>query len=82
MLNATHLVGDVRAGVADVAVHLAHDADVLVAVQQRVLLILAVAATVGGLVGFEAGVGEDDDEALGVLVAAGDGAALLRHQLW
>lgn len=34
-----NLVRDVRSGLADVATHLAHDADVLVAVQQGVLLL-------------------------------------------
>lgn len=82
MLNATHLMGDVRASVTDVAVHLPHDADVLVTVEQRVLLILAVAPAMGGLVCLETGIGEHDDETLGVLVTAGDGDALLGHQLW
>lgn len=86
-----NLVGDVRPGLADVAVHLAHDADVLVGVQQRVLLLAAVrgtsgssaaaAAAVRGAVGLEAGVGEDDDEALAVLVLGGDGDVLLCDEL-
>lgn len=52
------LVGDVGTRIRDVAVHLAHDSNVLVAVEQRVFVILhAVAATVCGLVGLETGVG-------------------------
>ena len=77
------LVGDIGACVGDVAVHLAHDSDVLVAVEERVLVILhAIAATVCGLVGLEAGVGEDDDQALGVLVVGCDGYVLLGDELW
>ena len=77
------LVGDIGACVGDVAVHLAHDSDVLVAVEERVLVILhAIAATVCGLVGLETGVGEDDNEALGVLVVGCDGYVLLGDELW
>ena len=76
-------MGDIGACVGDVAVHLAHDADVLVAVEERVLVILhAITATVCGLVGLEAGVGEDNDQALGVLVVGCDGYMLLRDELW
>jgi hypothetical protein len=77
------LVGDVGARVRDVAVHFAHDSDVLVAVEERVLVIFhAIAATVRGFVGLEAGVGEDDDQALGVLVVGCDGDVLLGDELW
>lgn len=86
-------MGDVRPGLAYVAVHFAHDADVLVGVEQRVLLLAAVrspsgssaaaaaAAAVRGAVGLEAGVGEDDDETLAVLVLGGDGDVLLSDEL-
>lgn len=78
----TYLMCYVGSSVADVAVHLAHDADMLVAVKQRVLVILdAVAAAVGSLVCFEAGIGEDNDQALGVLVGRGDGDCLLGDEL-
>jgi len=76
-------VGDVRARVGNVAIHLAHDADVLVAVEQRVLVVLhAIAAAVRGLVGLETGIGEDDDQALGILVVGCDGYVLLGDELW
>lgn len=58
-------MGDVRARVADVAVHFAHDANVLIAIQQRVFVFTmnagTAAATMRGLVCFEAGIGQDDD---------------------
>ena len=76
-------MGDVGARVGDVTVHLAHNADVLVAVEEGVLVVLhAVAATVCGFVGLETGVGEDDDQALGVLVVGCDGDMLLGDELW
>lgn len=76
------LVGDIGTRIRDVAVHLAHDSNVLITVEQRVFVILhAVAATVRGLVRLETGVGEDDNQALGVLVAGGDGHMLLRDEL-
>jgi hypothetical protein len=73
-------VGDIGSSLADITVHLAHDTDVLVTVQQRVLLILA--TTTGGRpVGFQTGVGEDDDQTLGVLVVCWNGDMLLRNEL-
>lgn len=81
-------MSDVRPGLADVTVQLAHDTDVLVRVEERILLLSTVGSpsgAVGGSVGLEAGVGEDDDEPLGVLVLRGDGDMLLcdeLRQLW
>lgn len=76
------LVGDIRTRIRDVAVHLAHDSNVLVAVEQRVFVILhAVAAAVCGFVCLETGVGEDDNQALGVLVVGSDGNMLLGDEL-
>lgn len=76
---------DVGTSIADVTVHLTHDADVLVAVEQRVFLVAlqahaAAAAAARGLVRLEARIGEDDDQALCVLVAGGDGDMLLGHE--
>lgn len=81
----SNLVCDVRAGIANVPVHLAHDADVLVAIEERVLLLPlhshATNAAVRSLVGLQAGVGQDDDQAPRVLVSRWDGRMLLGHQL-
>lgn len=57
-LDRANLMCNIRSGIANIAVHLAHDANVLVAVQQRVLLVAAGHAwprwrTVRSLVGFE-----------------------------
>lgn len=54
----TYLVGDVGSGVADIAVHLPHDPDMLVAVEQGVLLVAAgtTATAVDGAVGLQAGI--------------------------
>lgn len=57
---------NVRSCVADISVHLAHDADVFVAVEQGVLGVLFAvwavpAAGVRCLVGLQARIGQDDD---------------------
>lgn len=67
---ATNLVGDVGSGIADVTIHLAHNTDMFITVQERVLLISRAgsATSMGSFVGLEAGVGEDDNHALGIFV--------------
>lgn len=83
-ISAPNLVSDVGSGIADISVHLAHDTDVLVAVEQRVLLVPDRAHPAGGvrsLVRLEAGIGQHHDESLGVLVVGSDGDMLLRNQL-
>lgn len=79
-------MGDVRSSITDVTVHLAHDTDVLVAVEERVLLLAvgteaAGATAVRGLVRLEAGIGEDDNESLGVLVRMRNGDVLFGNEL-
>lgn len=76
-------MGDVRTRIADVAIHLPHHTDMLIAVEQRVLILLLPIAPdcMRGLVGLEAGIRQDDDETLGVLVTARDGDHLLGDQL-
>lgn len=62
-----HLVSNVRPRLADITIHLAHDADVLVAVEQRVFLILGAGApAMSRPVGLQAGVGENDNQTLGI----------------
>jgi len=87
MLNhkPSNLVSDIRSCVADIAVHLAHDTNVLVTVQQRVFLLALTArsvATEAGLVGLETGIGENDDQPLRVLVGGRDGNVLLSLEAW
>ena len=75
-------MSDIRTGLANVAVHLAHDTNMLVTVQQRVLLVATgTAASAGSPVGLQAGIGENDNQTLGVLVLGRDGNVLLSHQL-
>lgn len=80
-----NLMRDIRSRVADIPIHLAHHTNMLVAVQQRVLLLPlsahAARAAVGCLVGLEAGIAQDDNESLGVLVGWRNGVVLLGHQL-
>lgn len=78
----SYLVGDIGASFADITIHLAHDADVLIAVQQRELLVLGAAAATGdGLVGFQTGIGEHHNQTLGVLVMGRNSHMLLGDQL-
>jgi hypothetical protein len=81
--DLSYLMCDIWSGITDVAVHLAHDADVFVAVEEGVFLIALAwsAAAMGGLVRLETGIGEDDDEAFAVLVGGGDGDVLLSNEL-
>lgn len=81
--KVAHLMGDVGTGFANIAAHLSHDANVLVGIQQRVFLVAGPSPTPGvGLVGFERGIGQDDDQTLRVTVRRGDGLMLLSNKLW
>jgi len=81
--DLSYLMCDIGSGITDIAVHLAHDADVFVAVEEGVFLIALARSTtaMGGLVRLETGIGEDDDEALAVLVGGGDGDVLFGNEL-
>lgn len=77
---------NVGSRVANVTVHLPHDTDVFVAVEQRVLVLplhahTAAATAVRGLVRFEAGIGEYDDEPRCVLVTRRNGNVLFGNKL-
>lgn len=76
-----YLMGDIRSSLADIPVHLAHDTNVLVTVQQRVLFILSRTTAAGGPVGLQAGVGKNHNQPLGVLVVRRNGDMLLRNEL-
>lgn len=76
----SNLVGDVRSGFADITVHLAHDANVLVGVEQGVL-VASTGAPVRGTICLQAGIGQDDYEAFGVFVVVRDRDVLLGDEL-
>jgi hypothetical protein len=79
------LVRDIWSGIADVAVHLAHDTDMLVTIEERVLLVTLLtwsAATMGSLVSLETRIGQNYNQSLCVLVRAGDWDMLLSNELW
>lgn len=75
----------VWAGLRYISIKFSENSDVLVAVQQRVLFLTldthVTSTGVGRLVCLEAGVGEYDDQALGVLVGRRDGDMLLCDEL-
>ena len=55
-------MSDVWSSIADITVHLSHDANMLITVEQRVLVVFdAIASTVRGLVGLKARIGQDDN---------------------
>ena len=76
---------DIGARITDIPVHLAHDSNVLVAVEERVLVLPLDSGTADAamrcLVGLEAGIRKDNDEPLGVLVGWRNRHVLLGHQL-
>jgi hypothetical protein len=75
-------MGDVGTRIANVPIHLTHNTDVLIAVEQRILVLTVAAGTaVRSLVGLKTGIGQDNDQALRVLVCGRDGCALLGNQL-
>lgn len=80
-MNArTYLVGDVGTSIADIAVHLTHHSDVLIAVEQRILVVFGAGATSAAMcrfVSLETRVRQHDYEALRVFVSGGDGVCLL-----
>ena len=78
----TDLMGDVGTGFTNISVHLPHDSDVFVAIQQRILFISHPVAASGGFVGLQTGVRQDHDHPLRVLVRGGDRYMLLRDELW
>lgn len=77
----SHLMSNIRSGVTDVAAHLAHDANMFIAVQQRVLVLLAAGlGAVGCAVGFQAGIGQDHNQSLGIFITGCNGHMLFGDQ--
>jgi hypothetical protein len=80
----THLMGDVRPRLTDVAAHFPHNADVVVAIEQVVLVLArtrSAARAMGCLVCLKGGIAQYHNKTLCVLVVVGDRRMLLRDQL-
>lgn len=75
-------MSDVRPRITDITVHLPHDTNMLITVQQRILVVFyATAAAMRGFVRLKAGVGQHDNQTLGILIGGGDGHVLLGDEL-
>jgi len=66
----TNLMRDIWSSITDIAVHLPHDTDVFVTVEQRVLLIFqrATSPTMRCSVGLQASIGQNHYQALGIFI--------------
>jgi hypothetical protein len=85
--HLAYLMCDIRPGIADVAVHLAHNSDVFVTVQQRKLFLstghpISARTSMTGFISLQAGIRKDDDQALCVFVVQWNWYMLLRGELW
>jgi hypothetical protein len=83
--SSSNLVSDIWSGIADIAIHLPHDANMFVRIEETILLLSLPTwsiATETGLVGLETGIGEDNDQALRVFIGGRDRNVLLSRQLW
>nr|POE48735.1 hypothetical protein CFP56_38831 [Quercus suber] len=75
---------NIRTSITDVSVHLSHDTNMLVTVEQRIFCSIfgAVASVrMRGFIRFQTGIGEHNDQALGILITARDRHVLLGYQL-
>jgi hypothetical protein len=80
-----NLVRDIWSRIADISIHLSHDADMLIAVKQRVFFVSrrphTTARRVRSLVRLETGIGKHDNEPLCGLVRRCYRGVLLCYQL-
>ena len=76
------LMGNVGSRFTDIPVHFSHYADMLITIQKGMLLVSDVAGSpcVRGLVCFQAGVGQDNDEPLCIFVGRRNGGVLIRNK--
>lgn len=74
---------DIGSGITDIAIHLAHHTNVLIAVEKGVFLVACTgpATTMRRLVSLETSIGEDNDESLGVFVGGRDRNVLFSYEL-
>ena len=75
---------DIWSCFTNVPVHLPHDPNMLITVQERVFFVLDNAATTAmrGFVRFETRIGEDNNQPLGIFVGGRYGRVLFSHKLW
>ena len=83
-IQCAHLMCDVWPRVTDVSVHLAHDPNMFVAVQEGVLFVshIAHAAAIRCSICFQARVGEYHYKSLSVFIVRRYGDVLFGNQLW
>lgn len=76
-------MGDIRSGLTDISVHLAHHTNVFIAIKQRVFLIptRAIATTMGSTICLQTGMRENDNQALCLLVIGRNRDMLFSDQL-
>jgi hypothetical protein len=79
-------MGDVWTSITNVSIHLAKNSDVLIAVEERILILAMHArparASMRGLVSLEAGIGQHHNKTLRVLIGGWDRSVLFSYQLW
>jgi hypothetical protein len=78
-------MGDIRSSIANVSIHLSHDTNMFVAVEQRILFLsqhtITARSSMGSLVSLEAGIGEHNNQPFGVFVSGWYWCVLFSHQL-
>jgi hypothetical protein len=78
----SYLMCNIGSSVTDISIHLAHDADVFVGIEQRVLVVFhAIATAVCSLVCLKTCVGQNDNETLGVFISRRDWCHLLGDEV-
>src|SRR5690242_1408782 len=76
-------MGDVRTRLTDVAAHLAHDTNMIVAIEEVVFVLPTARPTsraMRRLVGLKCGIAKDDNQTLRVLVVGGDWLVLFSYK--
>lgn len=84
-VGSSDLVCDIWPGVTDVPVHLPHDANMFIAVEERIFFFaldaIAASTSMGCLVSLETCVRKHNDQSLAVLVGGSDRYVLFRNEL-
>lgn len=76
-------MGNVGPRFTDIPIHFSHDPNMLITIQKGMLLVSDIAGSpsVRGLVCFQAGVGQDNDEPLCIFVGRRNGGVLICNKL-
>jgi len=74
-------MSDIRSSITDISIHLLHNSNMLITIQKRVFLLFPISTSTGRFVGLEAGMREDDDQALCLLICRRNGNLLLGDEL-